>query len=161
MKILAVMALAALVGCSRNDKTATEEPASTVTVTSAPIAVGGSGSAPDPATKAAAELAVANASGVVGALEEITLQQPGAESPDDRTAFKIQLALLQDQYFVDHAGDVDVKVDHGVASLHGTTSTPEARTAAERITSKQPGVTVVDNQLRLGPVDPTSGHTRR
>jgi osmotically-inducible protein OsmY len=37
MKILALMALAALVGCSRSDKIATEEPAITITVVREPI----------------------------------------------------------------------------------------------------------------------------
>lgn len=150
MKIVAVFALVALVGCSRNDKTATVEPVSTVTVTSAPITL------PTPTTEEEldrrATLAAARSlPGVIETLNGMTALPSPPPEGDDQTTFHIQFALLQDDDFVDHASDVDVKVSHGMVTLRGNTTTPQARTAAERIAMRQPGVISVDNELRIGP----------
>jgi hypothetical protein len=151
MKIVAFMVLAAMVGCSRSDKTATVEQVSDVTVTSAPMTV--------PAVNADAEeldrrvvLAAARNLPVVidavGGMNAVATHQPGS---DEQATFKIQLALVDDAYFTRYPSDIDVRVDDGIATLRGNTATPEGRTEAERIAMRYPGVVSVDNQLRVAP----------
>lgn len=161
--------VAALVGCSRNDKTATEEPVSTTTVTLAPITLVGpsdeelasrANAATEAQAMAEAESALPHVIGAMDTLNE-PLQAFSPTARDDRTAFHIQLALLQDADFVAQASDIDVQVEQGVVTLRGVTTTPEARTTAERIASRQSGVVKVDNRLRIGPALPPTGHRNR
>ena len=107
------------------------------------------------------ESAVSRVTGVMETLHGVALYPFSLAERDDRTQFHIQMALLRDADFVEHASDIDVQVDHGVVTLEGTTTTPAARTAAERIASQQSGVVQVDNRLRIGPMLPPTGHSRR
>ena len=174
MRILALMAALALVGCSRNDKTATEEPVGTTTITLAPVTVvGGSEDELELGANAATvaqptfadgfegmtpATAVARVTGMMETLHGVAVYPFSIAERDDRTQFHIMMALLRDADFVDHASDIDVKVDHGAVTIEGITSTPSARTSAERIASQEPGVVSVDNRLRIGPLRAPNGH---
>jgi osmotically-inducible protein OsmY len=178
MKTLAILALLALVGCSRNDKTATVEPVGTTTVTSAPATMGevSEQQLDRPETSIVLSQPSFSTSDVDRAINQINMtrvtevmeplndlaRNPLSPAPegDERTTFHVQMALLRSEEVVDRAGDIDVKVDHGAVTLEGVTSTPAARTAAERVALQQPDVTTVDNRLRVGPVPPPRGHAR-
>jgi osmotically-inducible protein OsmY len=173
MRTAAFIAALALVGCSRTDKTATEEPVSTTTLTMAPVTVVGpsdeelvrranaANAASEAQALAQAELALPRVTGLVETLNELTVEPYSPPLGDDRIQFHIQLALLHDAAFVDNASDVDVHVDKGVVTLRGVATTPEVRTTAERIASRQSGVVNVDNRLRIGVVRPPSAETDR
>ena len=131
MRIVAFIAVAALAGCSRNDKTATEEPVSTTTVTLAPITI--AGPSDEELDRRANAATVAHVTGAMEAFDDLTGHPFSLPEGDERTQFHIQMALLQDADFEAHASDIDVQVDQGVVTLRGVTTTPEARTAAERM----------------------------
>lgn len=151
MKIVALLWFAAVVGCSRNDKTATVEHVSTVTVTSAPITL----PTPTPTTeedeldRRVILAAARNLPVVIDSLGGISALQTPAPESDEQATFQIQLALLDDAGFMSHASDIDVRVDDGIVTLRGNTTTPAARTDAERIAMRYPGVVSVDDQLRV------------
>jgi len=170
----AILAVVAVVGCSRNDKTATHELTSTTTVTSAPLTLEtpadreldhGAIRLQRPAEVASPSLTTIGADPsvsrlsearvtVVGStLQEVSLTFAKGESDED-VRFDVAMALLRDGYLVDHAADVDVQVTNGAVTLAGTASTPEARTAAERIVLREPGVASVHNRMRVGPLRP-------
>jgi hypothetical protein len=152
MKIVAIMVLAGVVGCSRSDKTATVEQVSTVTVTSAPLTVPAANGDPDQLDRRVVLAAAQNLPVVidaVGGMNELTTED---STSDQQATFKVQLALLDDADFSRHASDIDVRVDDGVATIRGNTTTPEARTDAERIALRYPGVVSVDNRLRVAPI---------
>ena len=179
MRTVAILAVLALVGCSRNDKTATVEPVGTTTVTSAPATMGPvseqeldrretaivlaqpSFSTSD-VDRAIGQLDMTRVTDVMEPLNDLA-RNPLSPAPegDERTLFHVQMALLRSEEVVDHAGDIDVKVDHGAVTLEGVTSTPSARTAAERVALQQPDVSTVDNRLRVGPVPAPRGHAQR
>jgi osmotically-inducible protein OsmY len=159
MKIVAILALGALVGCSRNDKTATVEPVSTVTVTSETITV--------PLTPTDQELdrraMLAAAQTMPGVAETVDVPSVLAVTPpdaDDQTTMHVQVALLKDPDFVEHSSDVVVHVDRGTVTLQGNTTTPQARTAAERIVMRQEAVVSVNNELRVVQVQPKNAPTK-
>ncbi len=167
MKIAAIgafLAMTMLSGCARKDKLATDEPVSTTTVTSAPLTLSkhpdgelDRGTDPQPifdedTQRIVSELSIARVSGVMETLNDLSLRPFEPADDDERAQFHVQMALLHDADFVDHASDVDVRVEHGAVTLAGTTSTPEARVAAERIASRQAGVVSVDNRMRVGPL---------
>ncbi len=89
--------------------------------------------------------------GFESTLRELTTRPLRPSERDDRIAFSIYLALGRDPDFVAGATDIVVRVVQGVATIQGNTTTPEERTAAERIAGQQIGVIHVDNQLRLPP----------
>lgn len=181
MRIVAFLALAVVAGCSRNDKTATPEPVGTTTVTSMPLTLAtpadgeldrrddrANGATPthpaftdDMVERAVGELSTSPVTGVTETVQGLSLRPFMVGDGDERAQFRVQFALLHDDDFVEHASDIDVRAEHGVVTLQGTTTTPAARTAAERIAGRQPGVAQVDNRLRIGPIGPPSGHTRR
>lgn len=175
MKLLAFVAVAALVGCGRNDKTATEQPVGTATVTMAPITLAGPSdeeldrranaairAQPFIATEgegvAVAGIVASHVPGVMETVNDVAFPFHPFSVPegDDRIQFHIQMALLRDAELVDHASDIDVQVDHGVVTLEGI-ATPAARASAERIASHQSGVVTVDNRMRIGPTRPPTG----
>jgi osmotically-inducible protein OsmY len=156
MRIVAFMAVAALVGCARNDRTATEGPVSTTTVTLAPITI--AGPSDEELDRRANAASVAHVTGAMETFDDLTGHPFSLPEGDDRTQFHIQMALLEDADFVAHASDIDVQVDQGIVTLRGVTTTPRARAAAERIASRQSGVFEVDNRLRIGPALPPTGH---
>ena len=173
MRIVALIAALALAGCSRNDKTATEEPVSTTTLTMAAVTVVGpsdeelvrranaANAASEAQALAEAEAALPRVTGMMETLDELTVPPYSPPQTDGRIQFHIQLALLHDAELVDNASDLDVHVDQGVATLRGVTTRPEVRTTAERIASSQSGVVKVDNRLRIGPVRPPADHGNR
>lgn len=150
MKMVAIMVLAGVVGCSRSDRTATVEQVSTVTVTSAPLTVPAASSDDDQLDRRVVLAAARTLPVVIDAVGGMNALASHEPTSDEQATFKVQLALLDDD-FMDPASDIDVRVDNGVATLRGTTTTPEARTDAERIAMRYPGVASVDNQLRVGP----------
>ena len=171
MKITAIAvfaAMAALAGCSRSDKTATQEAASTTTVTSAPLIL----PAPDDeqhdrperyaidailarpifmngdAERPVDQRPAARVMRTMDTLDDLSLGRFSSVEGDDRTLFHVQMALMLDADFLENASDVDVQVEHGVVTLTGITTTPAARTSVERIASEQSGVVKVENRLR-------------
>lgn len=184
MKIGAIavfVALAALAGCSRNDKTATPEAVGTTTVTSAPLTL----STPDEdeldrregyaidallarpvfmngdAERPVDERPATRVMRIMDTLDELSLGRFSTVQGDERTLFHVQMALMLDADFLENASDVDVQVDRGVVTLTGTTTTPASRASVERIAAQQSGVARVDNRLRIGPMRAPTGHTRR
>jgi hyperosmotically inducible protein len=70
-----------------------------------------------------------------------------SSSTDDLKAEKqIQAGLQNDSGLKDN--NIDVKIDHGVATLTGTVDTSAERATAERM-ARVEGVTGVDNQLKV------------
>jgi len=70
---------------------------------------------------------------------------------DGRTEADTEAAVL-DALIADtqvHAGDVEVDADDGAVTLRGLVELPSQRDRAERIVMAVPGVTSVDNRLRV------------
>ncbi len=162
MKIVAILVLAGLVGCSRSDKTATVEQVGTVTVTSAPLtepaAAAEQGDELDRRVVLAAARNLPAVIDAVGVLNAVATEESAINA---EATFKIQLALLEDAEITRHASDIDVRVDHGVATLRGNITTPEERSQAARIAMRCPGVASVDNQLRVRPEGTEAAPARR
>lgn len=152
MKIVAIMVLAGLVGCSRSDKTATVEQVSTVTMTSAPMTMPVANGDPDELDRRVVLAAGRNLPIVIDAVGSMNALATHESSSDAQATFNVQLALLDDADFSSHASDIDVRVDDGVATIRGNTTTPGARTDAERIALRYSGVVSVDNELRVAPI---------
>jgi osmotically-inducible protein OsmY len=72
-------------------------------------------------------------------------QEPSS-TEDLKTEKHVQAELQKDAALKDN--DIDVKIDHGVATLKGTVDTSSERATAERI-ARVEGVTGVDNQLEV------------
>lgn len=184
MKIAAItvfVAMAALAGCSRSDKTATPEPVGTTTVTSAPLTL----STPDEeeldrreryaidallarpvfmngdAERPVDERPASRVMRIMDTLDDLSLGRFSSVEGDDRTLFHVQMALMLDADFLENTSDVDVHVDRGVVTLTGTSTTPAARASVERIAMQQSGVARVDNRLRIGPMRAPASHERR
>jgi hypothetical protein len=152
MKIVAIMVLAGVVGCSRSDKTATVEQVSTVTVTSAPMTMPVANGDPDQLDRRVVLAAAQNLPVVIDAVGSMNALSTQESTSDEKATFTVQLALHDDADFSRQASDIDVRVDDGVATIRGNTTTPEARTDAERIALRYAGVVSVDNRLRVAPL---------
>jgi hypothetical protein len=103
MKIVAIMVLAGLVGCSRSDKTATVEQVSTVTVTSADLTVPSANGDQDELDRRVILAAAQNLPVVfdaVGGMNALATHQP---TSDDQATFQVQLALIDDADFMRRA----------------------------------------------------------
>jgi len=73
--------------------------------------------------------------------------QRSSSTDDLKTEKQVQAELQDDDELKDN--NVDVKIDHGVATLTGTVDTKPERARAERI-ARVEGVTRVDDQLKVG-----------
>ena len=135
--------------CIYSDRTV--EQVSTVTVTSADLTVPSANADQDELDRRVILAAAQNLPVVFDALGGMNALATHQPTSDDQATFQVQLALLDDADFMRQASDIDVRVDDGVATVRGNTTTPEARTDAERIAMRYAGVASVDNQLRVSP----------
>lgn len=142
MRALAALfgALVVIAGCSRADRNATDEPVSSTTVTSAPVVT----RAWTPEAEQESRLAATNA---------IDLDDSEPVDTDETVSFRLQRALLTDPAVVDDAEHVSVEVVQGIATLRGTATKPETRTAIQRLASATAGVVVVVNRIAVRPAD--------
>jgi HSP20 family molecular chaperone IbpA len=164
MRSLAFLALAAVVGCSRSDQTATDEPVSTTTVTAAPMVFAGNFATPDEELSRRAVVIVAADPDLSITSEDVALdvtegvvtihgatrRPPTQAETDDAIAFGVERALLHDAAVVRDADRVSVRVEHGVVTVHGTSTSEEARERVTAVASRTRGVVSVDNHITLG-----------
>jgi osmotically-inducible protein OsmY len=94
----------------------------------------------------AARRAVAALPGISGVRNLITLRPPAGVTPADTTA-KITAALAR--HAPGFAQHVQVGFDDGQVTLTGEVLTPAERRSAEQTAWFAPGVTAVDNQVKL------------
>jgi osmotically-inducible protein OsmY len=94
----------------------------------------------------AARRAVAALPGISGVRNLITLRPPSGITPADTTA-KITAALAR--HAPGFAQHVEVGFDDGQVTLTGEVLTPAERRSAEQTAWFAPGVTAVDNQVKL------------
>lgn len=100
------------------------------------------------AEKMAAEAAVRRVSGVKAIAEEIQIRYPSdAKTADDEVAKRIVDIFAWDAMIPD--GKIQVKVEHGWVTLHGTVDWFYQSDAARRAATKIQGVMGVNNRIEV------------
>ena len=121
--------------------------------------VGLSGHVPNYAQKIAAEAAIKRVKCVRGFVEHLQVQ--AVSSPLSDNAIASRLASILDWTVDVPAGQVKVKVEHGVVTLVGTVGWQYQKAAAERAVRPQQGVRGVLNEIQLQPRAQASDIQRR
>lgn len=105
------------------------------------------GSADSQLSKETLEQVVADVPGVKTTLNKLDVRSVTNAEADENIAFSIQRALVTDPVLAPEADNVTIEVKNGVVTLRGPVTSPDARTAIERVIEQKPGVVAVDNEL--------------
>lgn len=107
------------------------------------------GSAPEIFTKNEIERLAATIPGVKTTLNKLDVRGASDAEVDDRISFSIQRAFVTDPTIANEADQVTIDVNHGIVTLRGRASSPDAKLAVERVVERTPGVITVMNTLAV------------